>query len=251
MKEWKSKLPETFDVVKEGGWYKVQSDALKELGKANFSKLRPHLPKDQFIVGEEDTLEALSVDPKGYLMQCVQQLQGSTNAANLDHLDAAVALLHAQGKGYDSDTVEGDWVMVMQRQGNKSPKVQKLVGKAERKNKSYSTFDVDHLEFSGDVKLLKGLLTVSSTVKYSPLAENADTVNGKVVLRRIKCDIVKAGIKAKFLPRLGLPFLRTKKGKSGSLDFVYLDRDLRITRGNRGGLFVHARPEVAMELSKA
>lgn len=41
------------------------------------------------------------------------------------------------------------------------------------------------------------------------------------------------------LPKLPLPF-RAK----GYLDFVYLDEDLRITRGNRGGLFVHVREGV-------
>ena len=32
------------------------------------------------------------------------------------------------------------------------------------------------------------------------------------------------------------------KKKGGYLDVLYLDDDIRITRGNRGGLFVHFRP---------
>jgi PAP_fibrillin len=46
-----------------------------------------------------------------------------------------------------------------------------------------------------------------------------------------------AGIKLwkLFLP---LPF----KGRKGWLDMLYLDDDLRVSKGNRGGVFVHVRP---------
>ena len=47
-----------------------------------------------------------------------------------------------------------------------------------------------------------------------------------------------ASFKYRSLPRLPLPI----RAKGGYLDFVYLDEDLRITRGNRGGLFIHVRP---------
>ena len=64
-------------------------------------------------------------------------------------------------------------------------------------------------------------------------------MDGKVVLRRISCDIVGASWKFWFFPKIPLPL----RVKGGSLDFVYMDEDIRITRGNRGGLFVHFRPE--------
>jgi hypothetical protein len=59
-------------------------------------------------------------------------------------------------------------------------------------------------------------------------------------LRRIGCDIVKATFKFWKLPTVSLSFL---KKKGGYLDFVYLDKDIRITRGNKGGLFVHFRSD--------
>lgn len=65
------------------------------------------------------------------------------------------------------------------------------------------------------------------------------SVDGKVVLRRIACDIVGASWKFWFFPKIPLPL----RVKGGSLDFVYMDEDIRITRGNRGGLFVHFRPD--------
>lgn len=59
------------------------------------------------------------------------------------------------------------------------------------------------------------------------------------MLRRISCDIVGASWKWWKLPKIPLPL----RAKGGYLDFVYLDKDMRITRGNRGGIFVHFRPE--------
>ena len=50
--------------------------------------------------------------------------------------------------------------------------------------------------------------------------------------------LVNAFIKFWKLPGLPIPVPRTQ----GYLDVIYLDDDLRVTRGNRGGLFVHMRP---------
>lgn len=225
------------------------SSNVSDQDAAAFERLKPYLPKDLDVakVGGYENLQKLSDNPKQHLLGMIKSLQNDGDASAVDNLDAIVALLYAQGQGFDSDLVDGEWVLVLQRQGSKSPKFQKLVGKGEsRIGNSYSTFDVNQRQFRGEVKLIKGLLTVSSTVQYTPVSDNFDVHDDKIVLRRIACDIVKAGIKGKFLPRLGLPFLR-KKG--GFLDFVYLDRDLRVTTGSRGGLFVHARPLVARKLS--
>ena len=78
-------------------------------------------------------------------------------------------------------------------------------------------------------------------IKYEPqTTAYSKTTDGKIVLRRIGCDIIRAGFKVWKLPRIGLPFLRRK---GGYLEFVYMDKDIRVTKGNRGGLFVHFRPE--------
>ena len=70
------------------------------------------------------------------------------------------------------------------------------------------------------------------------------SADGKIVLRRISCDIVDASYKYWKLPKLPLPL----RVKGGYLDFLYLDNNMRITRGNRGGLFVHFRPEFLDEM---
>jgi len=76
--------------------------------------------------------------------------------------------------------------------------------------------------------------------QYNPVADAfGKDINGNIVLRRITCDIVDAGFKYRWFPYLPLPL----RSKGGYLDFLYLDQDIRVTAGNRGGLFIHFRPE--------
>jgi hypothetical protein len=199
-------LPADLNAVECGGWYALQQHA---------------------------------ADPKGALIAMVQN-SGDVNSDSQEYnLQAIIALLQAMGKGFDSDTVDGEWTLLLQRQGGKSPKIQKLVGKAEKIGGSTADFNVAALEFYGKTKLLKyGLL--SSTVSYRPTADNFETGSNKksIILRRIACDIIGASWKFGRLPRLPIPL----RSKGGYLDFIYLDGDIRVTRGNRGGLFVHGRP---------
>ena len=63
---------------------------------------------------------------------------------------------------------------------------------------------------------------------------------------RLLSDIVAASIQIQVGKRFGLPKIRIPlplKGL-GWLDVTYVDDKLRVTRGNRGGLFVHVRPEL-------
>lgn len=130
--------------------------------------------------------------------------------------------------------------MVMQRQGNKSPSAQQFVGKAEKAGKTDNVFDIKSSSFYTSVKFWRDRGMVDSTVQYTPV-DNGATVSkeGSLVPRRIMCDITDAGVKLFRLPRLRLKFLQRK---GGYLDFVYLDKDIRVTRGNRGGFFFHGRP---------
>ena len=129
--------------------------------------------------------------------------------------------------------------MVMQRQGSKSPSAQRLVGQTERAGKTDNVFDIKSSSFYTAVSFLGDKALVDSTVEYTPVEEGATVMGDTVVPRRIMCDITDAGVKFFRFPRLRLKFLQRK---GGYLDFVYLDEDIRVTRGNRGGLFFHARP---------
>mmetsp|Transcript_25028 Transcript_25028/g.28519 ORF Transcript_25028/g.28519 Transcript_25028/m.28519 type:complete len:105 (+) Transcript_25028:597-911(+) len=97
------------------------------------------------------------------------------------------------------------------------------------------------MEFVNAVLTPRGNGKLVANVKYNPVSSNYDTTHdGKIVIRRIACDIDGANFKYGRFPKLSLPFLKTK---GGYLDFLYMDDDIRITKGNRGGLFVHFRPQ--------
>ena len=211
-----------------GGWYAVEKAAVQKLAKANFARLQPSLPKfDVVKVGGWATVESLAADPKGALMDVIK------GNLSKDYLGGIVALLQAEGKGFDSATVDGEWTLALQQSGKKSPKFQKLFSR----KMATSNFDVKTLTFSGITKFFFGLLGLQTTVAFKPVADAYEYVNKKLVLRRIACDIIKVMLK---LPFVSIPLGLKKKG--GYLDFLYLDNDVRVTKGNKGGLFVHLRP---------
>lgn len=216
------------------------------VAKANFQKYRPALPVDLDVVsaGGWNTLVKLSEDPKSELstliMQSLQSKDQKINYTESGKIDALVALLQSRGKGFDSDLVDGEWLAVLTRSGKKSPSLQKLVDKSEKAKRATSNFDVKEMTFENINYTPHGRGVFRGIVKYNPVAENFErSADGKgIVIRRIACDIIKATFKYWRLPRIPLPLRR----KGGYLDFLYLDEDMRVTRGNRGGLFVHFRP---------
>ena len=152
-----------------------------------------------------------------------------------------IGLLEAKGTSFDDSVVRGEWKAVYNKSGTKASKLQKIVGRKEKVVLTSSDFtDVGtFVNVARPTPRGNGVLT--ATVTYKPLSEGfAVTSDKKIILRRISADITGASFKYKSLPRLPLPL----RVKGGYLDFLYLDDDVRITRGNRGGVFVHVRPAV-------
>jgi len=228
----------------------------------NAGKLHSTLPADFDVVaaGGWNTVEKLSADPKAELVALIkdnisasdgkvkQQSDDGNNSSSSDgKLDALVALLQSQGKGFDADLIDGKWTAVLSRQGKKSPKIQKLVSSKSRVNKAYANFNVDAQVFENESYTPHGRGALRATVKYSPTGDGYDIgPDGGIVLRRIMCDIDKASFKYWKLPKLPLPL----RAKGGYLDVLYLDEDMRITRGNRGGIFIHFRRDFLNEVTK-
>jgi len=156
-----------------------------------------------------------------------------------------VSLLESRGKGFSAALVDGEWIRVYARSGKRGPKLQKFV--EGRKLREYSNFDAKKMEFENISKTPRGNGELKATVKYNTTREAFTiTADGKsIVLRRIMCDIIDANFKYWKFPTLPLPI----RSKGGYLDFLYLDQDMRITRGNRGGLFIHYRPEFFKKVS--
>jgi len=226
------------NIVAKGGWYALEQQVTAQLAKQNYIKIRQNMEHttsfDIVAAGGYDTTIALAADPKGVLVQYIQQQKHEIVPTS--YLTAIVGLLQAQGKGFESDLVDGEWISVMNVSGKASPKIQKIIAKMEQL--TYSNFDCHQGIFTGNAKLLFGQGDLGSTVKFTPIADNLDKFGNKIILRRIACDIVGASWKFWRFPRIPLPL----KKKGGFLDFCYLDQDIRITKGNRGGIFVHVRP---------
>lgn len=220
------------------------------LGKANFQKYYSSLPSDASAIavgaGGWSVLEKLSADPKVELVSMITSNLSTSGgkvqqsqAIDDGKLNALVALLQARGKGFNADLIDGTWLAVLSRQGKKSPKVQKLVSSKSKVKKAYANFNVAERIFENESYTPHGRGTLRATVEYNPSSEGYEIgADGSIVLRRIGCDITKASFQYWKLPKLPLPL----KKKGGYLDVLYLDDDIRITRGNRGGLFVHFRP---------
>jgi len=249
-----SRLPPDFSSVEEGGWFALQNRYLSEVGAENFEKLKANLPKNTNVVavGGYNNLMKLAADPKAELAALIKNSL-SSSGGKVDYtsdgkVDALVALLQSQGKGFNSVTVDGEWAPVLTRQGKKSARLQKAINKKEKSTRAFSNFHVKEMEFDNlsFTPRKNGLL--KAVVKYNPVAKNFEKgSDGKIILRRISCDITDVTFKYWKLPTLPIPL----KTNQGYLDFLYLDDDIRVTRGNRGGLFVHFRPAFLAQLTSS
>lgn len=146
---------------------------VSEVGKMKLSQ--SSLPTDLNVVraGGYDNLSKLAADPKSELVTLIinnlRQTSGSGDYQDEGKLDALVALLQAQGKGFSSVNVEGEWSAVLARQGKKSTKSQKFVGKKQKSTSSRSNFNVKAMEFENLVSTPRGNGLLKAIVKVCSL----------------------------------------------------------------------------------
>mmetsp|Transcript_20250 Transcript_20250/g.22582 ORF Transcript_20250/g.22582 Transcript_20250/m.22582 type:complete len:192 (+) Transcript_20250:2-577(+) len=169
----------------------------------------------------------------------------SSNNRNINEtIEALCLLLYGMGKGFTAKGIQGDWDLVFTLQGKKSPSFQKIVGRKETVGFSKNYFNIKTMIFSGDIRFWK-YGKVETAVKYTPTSDSySKSSEGKIVVRRILCQIINAFFKWWKLP--GIPFPLPKN--VGYLDIIYLDQDIRVSKGNRGGLFVHFRPDYLQQV---
>lgn len=170
------------------------------------------------VLAEEDLMKE-----KTRLLEIVSTTgMGKTETTRgAEEVDAIIEKLQAAGKGFDEAKIDGEWQLVFSRNSKGSPSLQKVFSF----QRGFANFDVREKVFHNIVQLLGKWVQVLADVKY--VAEQS----------RLRSTIVMAGIKLwkLFIP---LPF----KGRKGFLDITFLDDDLRVSKGNRGGIFVHVRP---------
>jgi PAP_fibrillin len=237
-------------VVAHGGYYHLEKVATAEYG---LEKLRQEqndgsLTLNVVSAGGWYKVQQLAADPKGMLVAMIVkgiQNKNGSDALTDETLNGLLALLEAQGKGFSADLVDGEWLSVLSKSSKSSPRLQKAVERQESKSLSLSSFstsnfDIRQSKFSGSTPFFKGRVELSTTVAYNPVSAGFTKRGSTIVLRRIACDIVGASLRLFRRFKIPLSWFFNKKG--GYLDFVYLDSDIRVTKGNRGGVFVHFRP---------
>ncbi len=147
---------------------------------ATFADYRKAFPENPNIVGAGgwNNLEKISQsDPKQALVDfVVDGLKGASKAVEPssaqsvtsinEKLEALSLLLYSLGKGFSADKIDGEWDLVFTKQGAKSNKFQKIVGKQETAGKSKNFFDVASMIFHGNVSFWKwGKVSTSVKVR--------------------------------------------------------------------------------------
>jgi hypothetical protein len=148
---------------------------------------------------------------------------------------------------FDESLIWGDWQLVWQLNTKKAPTSQKTLATLPQ----YSNFmfnEKGEKVFRNIVQLSKQRVKIIADVSYDDPADVSDNPPNRLV-----STIVAADLQARIGKRFGWKPLRIPlplKGK-GWLDIIHVSEQMRITRGNRGGLFVHLRPHLLEEAQGA
>mmetsp|Transcript_18478 Transcript_18478/g.48195 ORF Transcript_18478/g.48195 Transcript_18478/m.48195 type:complete len:264 (+) Transcript_18478:89-880(+) len=166
-------------------------------------------------------------------------LTGKTKGADLGPLIDACEESYDK-RSFDEKAILGPWRLKYQLDGKKAQRSQKLLAPDKTgfpADSDFITDDKGRKVFRNVARLSKKRVAVIADVAYE-VSEG--------IPNRLLSDIVAASIQIQVGKRFGWRPLRIPlplKGL-GWLDVTYLDDKLRVTRGNRGGLFVHVRPEL-------
>ena len=171
--------------------------------------------------------------------ELLEALTGKTKGAELGPLIDACEESYDR-RSFSSDKIQGPWRLKYQLDGKKAQRSQKMLAPDKTgfpADSDFITDDQGRKVFRNIARLSKKRVAVVADVAYE-VSEG--------IPNRLLSDIVAASIQIQVGKRFGLPKIRIPlplKGL-GWLDVTYLDDKLRVTRGNRGGLFVHVRPEL-------
>ena len=169
----------------------------------------------------------------------LEALTGTTKGADLGPLIDACEDSYDK-RSFDEKAILGPWRLKYQLDGKTAQRSQKLLAP----DKTGFPADSDFITDAKGRKVFRNVARLSKK-RVAVIADVAYEVS-EGIPNRLLSDIVAASIQIQVGKRFGLPLLRIPlplKGL-GWLDVTYLDDKLRVTRGNRGGLFVHVRPEL-------
>jgi hypothetical protein len=138
------------------------------------------------------------------------------------------------------DQLQGDWQLVWQQNAKTATRSQKALSPLPQ----FSNF----IEDEKGRAVFRNLVSVSGRVQVIADVEyRAPTGTDDEPTNRLGSTICAAGLTLQLGRRFGWRPLRLPLPLRGEgwLDVTYLSDEMRITRGNRGGLFVHLRREFA------
>lgn len=197
------------------------------------SRVASSVPRASSFVDEfVDSLTGTTAQAKEDLLMAICNTQNGGEAESQEAASRINGLIDTlatspRGRDFSEAVVDGNWALVFTRNADGSPALQKLA--RTKPGGTFANFDVSQNRFENLVEFLDGQVKLSATVAYQPNATDAT---------RISCDIVDAELRVGGLLSLPLPL----RAQGGWLDFLYMDSDMRVTRGNLGGVFVHVRP---------
>ena len=178
---------------------------------------------------------------KAELLQRYLQLRDVLNEAPLP--DAAVEALIEQVEQeaapaiFDKDRILGEWQLCWQQNAKEATKSQKALAPLPQYS-NFITDDNGKNVFRNIVQVTKSRVKVVADVEYStPTGEQPSRLGSTICAASLELAI---GRRFGWKPlKIPLPLRGV-----GWLDVNFLSDDMRITRGNRGGLFVHLRPRL-------
>jgi len=141
---------------------------------------------------------------------------------------------------FDEGRIWGDWQLVWQRNTKQAPSSQKALAPLPQFS-NFMTDDKGTHVFRNIVQMTKRRMKLVADVEYT-----APDPQGTTPQNRLGSIISAAYLEVTLGERFGWKPFRLPlplRGK-GWLDILYLSDDMRITRGNRGGVFVHIRPSL-------
>ena len=207
---------------------KTESDAASDASRAALEA--------SFAKAEAEPVAAATPAAGAALLEA---LTGKTKGADLGPLIDACEESYDK-RSFDEKAILGPWRLKYQLDGKTAQRSQKLLAPDKTgfpADSDFITDDKGRKVFRNVARLSKKRVAVVADVAYE-VSEG--------IPNRLLSDIVAASIQIQVGKRFGFPTLRIPlplKGL-GWLDVTYLDDKLRVTRGNRGGLFVHVRPEL-------
>mmetsp|Transcript_10518 Transcript_10518/g.31637 ORF Transcript_10518/g.31637 Transcript_10518/m.31637 type:complete len:217 (+) Transcript_10518:418-1068(+) len=139
-------------------------------------------------------------------------------------------------RAFEEQNIKGSWRLRYQLDAKAATRSQKALAGFPA--------DSDFINDESGRRVFRNVARLSSERVYV-VADVAYEV-GDLLPNRLVSDISAAGLYVHVGRRWNWKPLRIPlpiKGK-GWLDVTYLDDSMRVTRGNRGGLFVHVRPEL-------